>query len=729
MMGSCNEEEDDRFFDTREELSDLGSDCSEDCSSSRGLFDCASNKFHYEFWIKRPDSVNERRVRFLRWMGLSMDQNPIMRENSGDVSCDSFEIQNFRIIQDSGAVLRAWGSENGCSSSESFVSNKDPELVEENFIHKIENLDSQSQLFVDELSHEGAFSRLREVGLNRLIIDEEFQKARGSSPLGQRLSRREEEASNLLVMKKKVNLGWLRRLGAVACIANGHGQARFSSNNLDPIEGMRTQRLQIYPHRKKSKELSSLFMGQEFPAHEGSISAMKFSLDGKYLASAGEDGIVRIWKVIEEERSNKFDISDMDPSCLYFQANDLSELSPLDVDKEKLSKMKRSTKSSDLTFVIFPQKVFHLLEKPLHEFHGHSGEVLDLSWSRKGYLLSSSVDKTVRLWQVGCNRCLRVFSHNNYVTCIDFNPMDDNYFISGSIDGKVRIWEVLGCRVVDWTDIREIITAVCYRPDGKGGIVGSMTGSCHFYDITDNQLQMDTQICLQGKKKLPWKRITGFQFCPDNPAKVMVTSADSRVRMLCGVDVIRKFRGLRNAGSHLSFTADGKHIVSTSDDSNVYIWNYINSQDKGPSRVKNLKCYESFLSHNASIAIPWSGTKNIPDTLSSPTVTGDMLRNSFENENSHPRKPSLPTPTSFSLSPGLLLEPSPKGSATWPEEKLSNSSPVGVSPSMCKSEYKSLKSACHSMSSSPHMWGLVIVTAGWDGWIRTYHNYGLPVHR
>lgn len=45
--------------------------------------------------------------------------------------------------------------------------------------------------------------------------------------------------------------------------------------------------------------------------------------------------------------------------------------------------------------------------------------------------------------------------------------MDDNYFISGSIDGKIRIWEVQGCRVSDWTDIREIVTAVCYRPDGK----------------------------------------------------------------------------------------------------------------------------------------------------------------------------------------------------------------------------------------------------------------------
>lgn len=45
--------------------------------------------------------------------------------------------------------------------------------------------------------------------------------------------------------------------------------------------------------------------------------------------------------------------------------------------------------------------------------------------------------------------------------------MDENNFISGSIDGKLRIWEVEGGRVVDWTDFKEIVTAVGYRPDGK----------------------------------------------------------------------------------------------------------------------------------------------------------------------------------------------------------------------------------------------------------------------
>lgn len=65
---------------------------------------------------------------------------------------------------------------------------------------------------------------------------------------------------------------------------------------------------------------------------------------------------------------------------------------------------------------------------------------------------------------------LIAWSFCDTVTCVQFNPVDDNYFISGSIDGKVRIWEIPGGQVVDWTDITEIVTAVCYRPEGKVGV-------------------------------------------------------------------------------------------------------------------------------------------------------------------------------------------------------------------------------------------------------------------
>ncbi|XLS82545.1 hypothetical protein HN51_048376 [Arachis hypogaea] len=59
------------------------------------------------------------------------------------------------------------------------------------------------------------------------------------------------------------------------------------------------------------------------------------------------------------------------------------------------------------------------------------------------------MDKTIHMWQIGCSQCLNVFHHTDYVTCIQFNHVDENYFISGSIDGKVRTWGMRKERVVD----------------------------------------------------------------------------------------------------------------------------------------------------------------------------------------------------------------------------------------------------------------------------------------
>lgn len=748
MAAVSNEEEEEQFFDTREEISDRDLDCSEGCSSSVELANSVSYYSQSEIWTRYPQSVNERRSKFLKLMGFLFDQNLMNAEDSEDESRVKIQLDVDRITENSGAVLRTSGFGDEIYFNQSSISPSKlceaPEVLE-NFALKdhvacrIEGADLVvSGNDQDEIQIE---SRLQESGSSRSVSFDEFLGTSGwsSSFVRPLPSRRDEESRDLVDGKRKVKRGWLKKLGAMARIIDRHGTATLKPGDHELTLGQRMRRVRVHPVKKQSKELSSLYTGQEFLAHEGSILTMKFSLDGRYLASGGEDGTVRVWKVIEDERLDGFDVQDTDPSCLYFTINHLSQLIPIDVDKEKIDKAKSLRKSSDLTCVVLPPKVFRLLEKPLHEFQGHSSEVLDLSWSRNGFLLSSSVDKTVRLWQVGIDRCLRVFSHNNYVTSVAFNPVDDNYFISGSIDGKVRTWEVRRCRVVDYTDIREIVSAVCYCPDGKGGIVGTMTGNCRFYDIIDNQLYQQNQICLQGKKKLPGKRITGFQFSPSDPSKVIVTSADSLVRVLCGENVIGKFKAsaFRVAGSQMfaTFTSDGKHVVSASEDSNIYIWNYTN-QDKSSSRSKSIWSCESFLSHNASIAIPWVGLETTPGPLPSPTFGENMQRNSRKQHNHQnlegdldQNMPHSPSESDcFSHARDFFSEYMTKSAATWPEEKLRNASPKAVSLSpLCKSKLKLLKSACQSILSNPHLWGLVIVTASWDGRIRTYLNYGLPI--
>ncbi|KAL0291358.1 UNVERIFIED_CONTAM: WD repeat-containing protein 44 [Sesamum angustifolium] len=728
-MDAYSETEEDQFFDTREDISsvsDLDSDCSEGCLSP-GLGDGA---LAYEFWMKKPEGVDERRNKFLKWMGLCSDCHKIDGDKEEDLCHEDKKRGIDRLKDDEEAVLANLDCEPKFFSSRSLPSFRSHETVdlmedvaaEENLAWKIKNLDNGTEFVMDEVAEDGTLTTLREVGSDRMISLDEFQRTLGSSALVRQLLRKDPMGFNMVDSKKKVKSSWLQRFSAVTHIADRTKALLEKTNETNPKTGSATRRVRVHVTKKHSKELSSLYTGQEFPAHEGSILTMKFSPDGKYLASAGVDGVVRIWKVLEEDIVNKFNGQDIDPSCLYFSLNHSSKLAPLDVAKDKTSQEKSMRRSSDSACVVLPPKVFQLSEKPLHEFHGHMGEVLALSWSKNGHLLSSSVDKTARLWRVGHDDCLRVYSHNNYVTCVEFNPVDDNHFISGSIDGKLRIWEVQGGRVIDWTDIREIVTAVSYSPDGKGGVVGSIDGNCRFYDVIDNRLELGAQICLKGKKKLPGKRITGFQYCPSDVSKVMVTSADSQVRILCGTNIICKLKGNRSSGSQVpaSFTSDGEHIVSVSEDSNVRVWNYT-SHDQKSSRPKNVWSCESFLSRNASIAIPWCGLKNKLGAL-----PGSILGNGHFDEKLLQKLPAS-FPDCFTMSLGFFLDALSKGSATWPEEKLPKSNPMAAKTSVGKSEFKFLKNAWLSALNSPHLWGLVIVTAGWDGCIRTFLNYGLPI--
>ncbi|GLU21291.1 hypothetical protein SLE2022_374370 [Rubroshorea leprosula] len=725
-MGSLSEE-DFRFFDAPEDIASTSSSNSDyfeifDPNSTPGSPPVGG--FHYDVWIHSPGSVKERRNKFFDWLGNSLDQ--IVPQNSVDDS--SMEGELDRVRETNGAVLRTSGFVEEFSSSRSSLSCfsecfdfSEESISREKFMSREGNSDGGAACHEDELRQDGKTCRSCEMNSDPLATHEEFENTASSSPSYQQHRGKEDEGQNKLVgVGKRVKNKWLHKLRSLACVVDYQGKTnRLIAHGDDhAILGTRIQRVKVRQSRKRLKELSAVYKAQDIQAHEGSILTMKFSPDGQYLASAGEDGVVRVWQVVEDERCNDIDIPEIDPSCIYFAVNHLSELKPLFLDKDKVSNTRSLRKTSDSACVIFPSKVFRILEKPLHEFCGHRDEVLDLSWSKKNYLLSSSLDKTVCLWKVGSDQCLRAFSHSNYVTCVQFNPVDDNYFISGSIDGKVRIWAISTCQVVDWTDMRDMVTAVCYQPDGQGGIIGTMSGTCRFYNMSDNNLQLDAPVYLSSKKKSVCRRITSLQFLPQDSSKVMVTCADSQVRILQGLNVIAKYKGLHNVGNQTSasLTPDGKHIISACEDSNVYMWNYVDQENFSLPKTKSIRSCEWFCT-NASIAIPWCGLKY------------GHLENGRQfqvlNDNLAETLP-YSSPAYFSLSNEYFLESFPKGAATWPEEKLPPSSPSSISSAMHKSQYKFLKSSCQSTFSS-HAWGLVIVTAGLDGRIRSFHNYGLPV--
>ncbi|KAJ4951551.1 hypothetical protein NE237_028383 [Protea cynaroides] len=659
-MSSLDVESEDVFFDSLDSVRPFDSTSWDDSVSVSSELDFSQAE--YEIWKNEPGSIRERRERFLGSMGFSefaVSRRGYSQEIDMDASCNSSsEIAGLeRITECSGTVSRLWAS---CGDGP----------AEDLICHGREN-----DAGTEPVDHELDSSATKEV----------------ASPRKVNMNRMKSLWKNLTVKKK-----------------GGEAMDKADDSGSSP-RTPRTNGLQVRHNGKRFMELTGLYMGQEIQAHRGFISTMKFSPDGCYLASGGEDGVVRIWRV-----------TSTDASCKYVTAEGSSKFRSI----VKGGKLVLGRKNSNPASVVIPKKIFNVEESPVQEFHGHVGDVLDLSWSKSNFLLSSSQDKTVRLWKVGSDECLNVFHHNNYVTCIQFNPVDDRYFISGSIDGKVRLWGVPEQRVVDWADARDIITAICYQSDGQRCIVGSITGNCRFYDSSGNRLQLDSQICIQGKKKSFGNRITSIQFSMDDFQRVMITSADSKIHILNGVEVIHKYRGHRKSGiqTSASFTSNGRHIVSVGENSHVYVWNYDGYSLPLCRQPKSVSSFENFSVEGVSVAIPWPGgeMEHMDLAFSSP-------RCSLQTQEHLDSASRLADSELFSLSSWFSMDGSLGGTATWPEEKL----PLWAVPVADQDhQHEQKEHQDHHYSNHIAMsaaWGLVIVTAGWDGVIRIFHNYGLPV--
>ncbi|OIV98639.1 hypothetical protein TanjilG_12762 [Lupinus angustifolius] len=673
----------------------------------------------------------------------------------------------------------------------------------------IKNLDTGKEFIVNEYGEDGNWNRLSDLQTGKQLTMEEFENSVGHSAVVKEMMRRAKVArgdgygkklssnsyiSRSLRLSKRRGASLLKNIKGVASGFVGERerevpiqqqqQQQQQQQGLEPKPAGKNDWVRVRQSGKSQKELSALHLCQELQAHEGCIWTIKFSLDGHFLASAGEDKVIHVWEVQECEvlslKQEEGNLTPIHPSLLSSMER---EAPPLSSEKKKKGKFGSKRGNTIPDYVHVPETVFSLSERPYCSFVGHQDEVLDLSWSKSQLLLSSSMDKTVRLWDLETKTCLKFFAHNDYVTCIHFNPMDDDFFISGSLDAKIRIWNIPSRLVVDWTEIHEMVTAVSYTPDGHGVLVGTQKGSCRSYNIEDSKLT-PTGTIEMNKKKSQLKKVTGFQFSPCNPSKVLVTSADSRIRIVDGSDVVHKFKGFKNTDSQIAatFSQDGRYIISASEDSQVYVWKH-GEPGKGKS-VITTQSHEHFQCKDVSTAIPWPCTirgdppqipmnqskrhsknpsesditnvanskrmlpplpkkgKNhsIESELASPieednaAISNNETGNGDSFSNSKRNLPPLPKKSNHQASSSDLsiieedLEAITRTNSGLGDSFASGSASIryGDSPSISAANTPSFDSSYGTSTTQTSAWGMIIVTASFGGEIKCYQNFGLP---
>ncbi|KAL2829996.1 WD40-repeat-containing domain protein [Aspergillus cavernicola] len=326
--------------------------------------------------------------------------------------------------------------------------------------------------------------------------------------------------------------------------------------------------IRVRAHYKKEKTFNRLFQAQELESPDGpaptaederpdtansqssksggkAIWALVFSNDGKYLAAAGQDKKVRVWSVIASPKDRDTSESEEDDDMLRLKA-----------------------------------PVFK--KKPIQVYDSHTGSILDLSWSKNNFLLSSSMDKTVRLWHISRPECLCCFKHSDFVTSIQFHPRDDRFFLAGSLDMKLRLWSIPDKSVAFTVTVPDMVTSVAFTPDGRYSMAGCLNGMLNIYETDGLKPAGSIHVRSARGRNAKGSKITGIdtmvspQDDPNGDVKLLITSNDSRIRLYDFRErtLEAKFRGNENTCSQIraTFSDDGNHVICGSEDRRAYIW-------------------------------------------------------------------------------------------------------------------------------------------------------------
>lgn len=202
----------------------------------------------------------------------------------------------------------------------------------------------------------------------------------------------------------------------------GPSSPTASSVNMPATDGQGIP-VKVSVARKPFKELSDLRLVQQVAAHQGVIWAMRFSRTGRYLATAGQDGVVAVWEVVQRRGESTTPRSATAAAAGASSAGEESQpASPLRGgstaassvagEEEKfgsgsVSPVGSGSGESGSGNATYGVPV--LRGRPYRVYHGHKQDILDVAWSKTNFLLSASMDKTVRLWHVSMDDCLRIF--------------------------------------------------------------------------------------------------------------------------------------------------------------------------------------------------------------------------------------------------------------------------------------------------------------------------------
>lgn len=238
--------------------------------------------------------------------------------------------------------------------------------------------------------------------------------------------------------------------------------------------------------------------------HAGAIWAVDYSADGRRIASASADGVVRVWDAQTCQTIAK--LSGPEVSNVSIKFSPVGSLMAI-ADSRSLRLWDWKTQEIKLESTHFrgncpmaftadgtrlvaghESNVVELLDIKtgaiVRSFKAEFGQIRGVTYSPDGSILAGATEVgPVVVWdaETGQER-LQLRGHGGESTCVAFSP-DGARLVSGSVDQTVRVWDLkTGFEVLNLRGHTFGVRSVAYQSDGTRIASGSQDGTVKVWD-------------------------------------------------------------------------------------------------------------------------------------------------------------------------------------------------------------------------------------------------------
>ncbi|KAG6508456.1 hypothetical protein ZIOFF_033830 [Zingiber officinale] len=254
-----------------------------------------------------------------------------------------------------------------------------------------------------------------------------------------------------------------------------------------------------------------------------------------------------------------------------------------------------------------------------HQLKGHSKAITDFDFSSNNqYIASSSMDKTVRVWDVSKGHCMRIIYGVSPQLCIRFHPVNNNLLSVGNGNKEINELNFSTGHVVTKLLFENEITAMDNDHTGQHLFAGDAQGCIYSVKVNSHTgaiSRSHKNRSIRSKSPITTVQYRTFSFVARGPV-LLACARDGNIcffsvalevqgylTLLCSLKLAPRSHNIGASFCPLLSLGKGEFVVSGSEDANVYFYDL--------TRPKHA-CVNKLQGHGSTvIGVAWNHGENL----------------------------------------------------------------------------------------------------------------------